>query len=358
MNEIEPRIPSPAELPAVVDFLNRELRSAHNWSIAKEYPQVFSDSNRSNLRVIMDGEKVLAHSAINYLIIKNTMGLFKVAAIGSVVTASDCRNQGLSQKILQSCLEAAQGQGADFAILWTDLYDFYRKLDFELAGSEISAVIESPLPIKEESLRFSQGNNVDPAALLQLYSQHTVSSIRTLEDIRRYLTIPNTQLYTVWDETGKLRAFAVEGKGADLNGYLHEWAGDVPSLLTLINRIVKHKEKPITLIMSSTAENLLRHLKTHPILINEGYLGMIRPLNVNSIFNKVHRHARNLGISDFVLAQNEQGFELGRGEMLYQISDLKTLTKVLFGPIETSQSDSTLYPILPIPMWIWGWDSV
>lgn len=96
-----------------------------------EYPQVFAASNRQNLRFIGDGENILAHAAIKYLLIKNILGIFKVAAIGSVVTDPDHRNQGLSNKIIENCLMSAEQEGADFAILWTDLYDFYRKMGFD-----------------------------------------------------------------------------------------------------------------------------------------------------------------------------------------------------------------------------------
>ena len=69
---------------------------------------------------------------------KTPVGLFKVGALGSVVTSTDHRNQGLSTLTIESCLNAARQQGCEFAILWTNLYEFYRKIGFELAGSEMS----------------------------------------------------------------------------------------------------------------------------------------------------------------------------------------------------------------------------
>ena len=134
---MEPRIPTDAEVIQLLDFLNKNLRPQSDWSIADEYPLVFSPNNRTNLRVLVDQGKVVAHAAIKYHLIKNVLGLFKVAAIGSVVTDNQFRNQGYSQRVLQNCLDSAEQSGADFAVLWTDLFDFYRKLDFELAGQEV-----------------------------------------------------------------------------------------------------------------------------------------------------------------------------------------------------------------------------
>ena len=137
----EPRAPLESEIKNVVGFLNKHLRPGVDWSISAEYPQVFHPANRNNLRIITDQDQVLAHAAIKYLLIKNQFGIFKVAAIGSVVTDPNYRNQGLSQKILESCLLAAERETVDFAILWTDLFDYYRKFGFEnVAGLGLEGV--------------------------------------------------------------------------------------------------------------------------------------------------------------------------------------------------------------------------
>lgn len=356
--DLEPRVPRDEELPKLVEFLTKHLRPTENWPISAEYPLVFNQSNRQNLRAIFDGENIVAHAAIKYMIIKNTVGLFKVAAIGSVVTAPEYRNQGLSQKILKSCLDSAHDEGADFAILWTDLYDFYRKLDFELAGIEIGAVIERELDVPQNNLRFLCSEKIDPSALLQIYTRHTVGSIRSLEEVKKCLAIPNARVYTAWDNQNLLKAYAIEGKGADLKGYVHEWGGNVPELMALFSHIRKAHNAPITIIMPSVSQNLLRELQKHQVTINEGYLGMIRPLRLENLISKLHRHARSMGITDFVFNKNADGsFTIGRGDLIFSTSDLKTLTRVLFGPYDSTSDVSKLNPILPIPMWIWGWDS-
>jgi len=353
------RTPNANELPQVLDFLNRNLRPNVGWSISNEYPNVFSESNRENLRIIEIDGRIVAHAAVKYHLIKSVVGLFKVAAIGSVVTASEHRNKGLSQEVLRHTLNAATAEGADFAILWTDLYDFYRKLDFELAGHEISLIIDEDFSVPlSNSHQVLKTTKVAAESISRLYANHTVGTIRSPEDLRRFLDIPNTDLYTLWDANKTLKAYAVEGKGADLDSYVHEWGGGVNELLELFSYIRQEQNRTVVVISPATSKNLINSMRTHGAVYNEGFLGMIRILNFANLFQKVHRYARSLGVQDFVLEKVGDEFVLGRGTKMIKVSDVKDLTRLLFGPYDFSENVSILSPILPIPMWIWGWDSV
>ena len=122
-----PRAPSKGEYEALVRFLNSHLRPGISWSIPEEYPMALNPTNLHNIRVITEGSEILSHAVLRPLILKTPAGLLKVGGIGSVVTHSQYRAQGLSSKILEDCLAAAKEQACDIAILWTDLFDFYRR---------------------------------------------------------------------------------------------------------------------------------------------------------------------------------------------------------------------------------------
>lgn len=354
---MEPRIPTDVEVAQLLDFLNKNLRPQSAWSIADEYPLVFGPNNRTNLRVLIENDKLVAHAAIKYHLVKNVLGLFKVAAIGSVVTDSNHRNQGYSQKILNSCIESAYQNGADFAILWTDLFDFYRKMDFELAGQEISFLLDQDIPSSNTNLRFLKSEKVSPEAISKMYLQHTVGTIRSLEEFKHHLKIPNSRIYTAWNEQNQICAYAVEGKGADLDGYIHEWAGNVPELLSLLSHIRKDQGRNLVMLVPGHSKNLIGELSKFAQR-NEGFLGMIRILHHENLFEKIHRYARQMGVTDFVCEKQGDEYLIGRKDDYFKTSDLKTLTRLLFGPYDNSENVSNLDPILPIPMWIWGWDSV
>lgn len=357
-----PRAPQEAELPEILKFLNESLRPQHNWSIATEYPTALGRANIHNIRIITENDRVLSHAVLKPLVIKTPLLVYKVGAIGSVVTAQDRQGQGLSSQILEACLHEARVQECDFAILWTNLYDFYRRIGFELSGFEESVVIENEFSPPVDKLRYVTGAQVDPQAVLRLYSQHTVGSARTIEDVRKFLQIPNSQVHTAWDSSNQLVAYAVEGKGADLTDYVHEWGGGVSALMSLFANLRKTKGRPFTVILPNHSVNLLTALQRRNVTINQGYLGMIKLLNPENFFAKVSKAARSLAIADLVLEKTATGFRFGIGQDVRDIQDEKELVRLILGPdLITGFLPSTeekLNRIFPLPLWFWGWDSI
>lgn len=360
-----PRPPLETEFKNVVQFLDEELRANVAWSISAEYPNALSESNRGNMRIIKAGDQVLSHALLRPMIVKSPVGLLKVAGIGSVVTSSEHRNQGLSTKIIESCLVEARAQGCDFAILWTNLYDFYRKMGFELAGSEISIVIDHELNANENGLKFLESNKVSAEAIHRVFSKHTVTSMRTVDEIQRNLQIPNSRVYTAWDAQQQLAAYAIEGKGADLDGYIHEWGGGVAALTSLFSHIHKTQKRPVTVIIPRHSQNLLNGLREKGCEPVDGFLGMIKLLQCGNLFSKIQRYARSLGVSDFILEKQGEEYVFGVGQNVYKTSHERDIVKLLFGPQNASQihyfapaTAATLEKVLPISMWVWGWDSV
>ena len=359
-----PRAAREHELGPLMEFLNKNLRPETTWSIAKEYPTAFAATNLSNLRIISKGEKVLSHAVLKPLIVRTPSVIYKVGAIGSVVTDNEARGQGLSSQVLQDCLTQCRIQECDIAMLWTNLFDFYRRLNFELAGCEQSVVLNEEFSVSPQGLRFVKSNAVDPEALLKLYLKHTVATVRTVDEINKFLRIPNTHLYTAWDSSGQIAAYAVEGKGIDLEGYIHEWGGSVSRLLPLLGWIRSQKKSPITAICGRQSQNLVGALRSLPgVIYNEGYLGMIKLVCEDQLFAKVHRAARNLGLTQFVLEKKNQEYFLGVGDDVVQFPDESDMVRVLFGPMPEiphlkSETLQALERVLPLPLWLWGWDSV
>lgn len=358
-----PKSPSVKELPALLQFLDTQLRKDQGWSLAQEYPLVFDEKNRHNLHYIKDNSQFVSHAAVKEVIIRTPLGLFKVGAIGSVITDPAYRNQGLSAQLVESCTQAASKMGCDFAILWTDLFDFYKKFGFELAGTEISFVIDKPLGKIPDQCRVLESAKVSVEALSRLYAQHTVTSVRSSEDFRRFLNIPNTRVFTTWDTNNHIQAYAVIGKGADLTNYVHEWGGKVSQIVPLLSKVRDVTGHDVTIILPSTAQNLIRNLADHGLKKNQGFLGMIKILNYENIFFKILRYARAMGIDDFNFAKKDQELLLRFGRETYQITSTAHLTRLIFGPEDPVQilKDSRFEPlskVLPIPMWVWGWDSV
>ncbi len=362
----EPRPVKTHELSTVISFLNQELRPNFLWSIEDEYPLAISPNNRENIFIVESQGAIVSHALLRYLIIKTPFGLVKVAAIGSVVTGEKYRNKGFSQQVMKKCLKKADSDGCHMAILWTDLYDFYRKLGFELVGTEKSYLIDHPLTTEDvPDLKFIKGRQVAAEAILKIYSQHTVSSIRTLDEIRKYLQIPNSNIYTAWDKAGKIKAYAVEGKGADLTGYIHEWGGGLSNLLPLINFIHKDQQKPLTLIASHHNIGLIRKMKDLGLAPHNGYLGMIKLLNCEKMFKKICEYVSATTKSNFVLKKHEDEYIFGVDSDLYRTQSEQDITKLIFGPERANalhkfnpKTSEVIEKAFPLHFWVWGWDSV
>ncbi len=360
-----PRPPLESEYSKVLDFVSNSLRPNAKWNISDEYPTAFSLMNLNNIRVMFDESEVVSHALIKPLIVKTPILLLKVAGIGSVVTASTHRQQGLSSQIMDDCLKSAEAQGCDIALLWTEIPDFYRKFQFELAGNELQYLIDRDLPTEETGLRFHQGNNVAPEAILNLYQKHRVTTLRSPEEVRRFMQIPNSQTYTAWSQDNKLLAYAIEGKGADLKGHIHEWGGNIPELFALLNFIRHTTKQNPRLLAPAHSTNLKRKLEATGIKSHENFLGMIRILRPDLLCAKIKKASRDIGITDFIFERQDNFYYIGRPGHIFKTDSIIDLTKLIFGPWQPEdihpfdeQSLSILNQIFPIDMWMWGWDSV
>jgi hypothetical protein len=358
-----PRSPTLVEYPKVLEFLKENLRPDQAWTIDKEYPTALTPANIHNMQIITDETKtVLSHAVLRPTIIKTPIAAFKVGAIGSVITCEKARNQGLSKNVIQKCEELAKKQDCEIAILWSSLHDFYRKLGYELAGHEVSFHFNKPLQEPDTELRYMTGVQVSADSLLRVFQQHTIHSMRTVDEVKKYLSIPKTNLYTAWDKNSQLVAYAAEGKGADLSNYIHEWGGSTNALMSLFSYISKTRNVDLTVIVPKNSQNLIRTLEQSGATRFDGFLGMIKILDTEEVFSKIKKHARNQGMMDFVLEKRDK-YYLGFAKDLLEVDDEKALARILFGPtpllpFEKPESQQKFDKILPLPIWIWGWDSI
>jgi predicted acetyltransferase len=360
-----PRTPESHELHRVVEFLDTQLRQGNKWTIASEYPTALTPNNIHNMSIVTEDEKIISHAVLKTYIVKTPYTILKVGAIGSVVTDPEYRQQGLSTSNIKKCLDLANKQECDLAILWTDKFDFYRKLGFELAGYDYSFIFNSSEPVKNKNLRFMTGNNIDPNALLRLYSQHTVHAVRTLEDFRQFLKIPNSNVYTAWDQNNALLAYAVEGKGIDLINYIHEWSGQTDALMDLFGYIRQQKAQPITIMVPSHSQNLRNRLAQVSDVSHQGYLGMLKIVNEQVFFNKLKKVFAGEGVEKAVFEKQDNKYIFGFGNDLYTLESESALLQMIFGPLDVNQLDfvsndvkQKISKVLPLPLWIWGWDSI
>lgn len=363
-----PRPPFEKEYPTVLHFVTDSLRPQSSWSISDEYPTAFHPMNLNNIRVIFDEDKVVSHALLKPLIVNTPAISLKVGLIGSVVTASSHRQQGLSRQILEDCLKNAAQQECDLALLWTDIPDFYRKLGFEYLGTENQFLIDKPLPTSARPSLLLNKSQISSDAVHHLYRKHSVQTQRSADDIARFMKIPNSHVYTAWSSENQLLAYAVEGKGADLQNHIHEWGGNIPELFALLNFIRTDSQKNPRLLVPSHSKNLIRHLTAAGLSRVENFLGMGRIVRPDLFALKISKMAKNLGLRDLSFSWNDPHFLIRRvhaqGSSQTILSEVNLL-KMAFGPwppSETGDFDketiAALNKLFPLPFWMWGWDSI
>ncbi|MBK9294305.1 MAG: hypothetical protein IPM57_07650 [Oligoflexia bacterium] len=165
---------------------------------------------------------------------------------------------------------------------------------------------------------------------------------------------------------GLLAGYAVEGKGADLQGYIHEWGGNVDAVLALVSHIRNQKQEPVTLISPAHSQGLIRKLTEAEISKVEGFLGLIKIVNPEMFFQKIIRNAKlEWGIENFNLEYKDGFYYYGIGDAQFKTDQESDIIKIIFGPLKPSkladhgkELNEILDRIFPIEMWVWGWDSI
>jgi hypothetical protein len=160
-------------------------------------------------------------------------------------------------------------------------------------------------------------------------------------------------------------AYAAEGKGADLENYVHEWAGNADYLMDLFAFMQNKSGVPLTVMTPSHSANLRHKLEAVATSSHQGFLGMIKIINYDGLLTKIKKAFRAEGLDQIIFEKHPDHVVFGYGTDLYTIKNEADLAQLLFGPLKPQQLDfmkpetqQKMAALLPLPIWIWGWDSI
>ena len=255
-------------------------------SLALEYPQVFGPEASGWVVVTeFDGEDSSACTAIRRDVFIGDMRV-PCAFLGSVVTSEALRGQGLARHTLATAEARAKEGGALLAFLWADDAEVYAGMGWHPAGTEFDFLIDGGqrtfLP-DAEGVRPATAE--DAEAIHVLYCAHDQRVERTVQEQRSLLAIPGVTTL-VRESEGCVTAYGCVGRGADLQGVLHEWGGEPVEFLHVLAghldlRDDEGLDDDLVLMVPSAATGLLEYLSLTDCPGARGVLGLAKLLSLD-----------------------------------------------------------------------------
>jgi predicted N-acetyltransferase YhbS len=201
--------------------------------VAAEFPLLVGDNEHERRLVIRARGRIAAHAAWRPLELCSGERRMRAAGVGLVTTHPTWRGQGLATRVVAACLQAAAAAGCGVALLFAESRGLYARLGFAPVG-------------RERRTRLERRGAADPrvrevprpaaARLLELLGAQPFRVERDPREQARLLAIPGTRFFAL--ESGvELAAYCVLGKGRDLVGVIHEWAGAPESVRALVESV-------------------------------------------------------------------------------------------------------------------------
>ncbi|MEM7205636.1 MAG: GNAT family N-acetyltransferase [Planctomycetota bacterium] len=224
--------------PRRIDFLERPavLSELERWlgveGLAQTYPQAFHPLGAGQLIGVFDGDRLLSHAVTLDIQARTAAGTsVNAVLIGNVATAPHARGRGLATELLRSILGAAQSRGADAALLWSNKWDFYKRLGFAPAGVQLEAEIIARVDRVASRIRPALASDL-PA----IFDLHRAKPTRVERDLSALaLMLSATPMQTlVLERAGAPVAYACYGKGLDFIGWWHEVGGQDSDVVELV----------------------------------------------------------------------------------------------------------------------------
>jgi predicted N-acetyltransferase YhbS len=230
-----PQLPKPRSCPdpgELAHFLDRAFGGEPG--IAAEFPTLTEPANRERSLAIALGGRIAAHAAWRPIALRSGERRIAAAGIGLVATAPEQRGRGLAQRVVEECVGDARRAGAELALMFGELTPLYARLGFARAGRERITRLERGPAARDA--RIARGRPADAPRLLPLLERHALRAERSAADFERVLGVPETHLWLLSGASGPL-AYCVEGKGRDLRGVVHEWAGESEAVSALLRGV-------------------------------------------------------------------------------------------------------------------------
>ncbi|MGK5087509.1 GNAT family N-acetyltransferase [Bdellovibrionota bacterium FG-2] len=280
-------------------------------------------ARRLRLGGVVDG-KLVSAAAVRLGKMRTTSGeLISVALLGAVATDPAYRGKGYASLVVEQAVQWAERSGAFLVLLWGSEHAMYRRLDFELCGSQALVPLE---PLRSQGLKLNSGW---VPALWDMVLKNRQGGLVLESSDRQWFEAHRNVAWFWVGEKNRPQAYAALGRGIDMSGIVHEWGGERESLQGLLVSLGELRTG--SMILGPSAR--LREMGFQ--VAQEEYLCLARVLNREALFRA------------FMRAPAPESVRGARAV---------DLPRIFFGPsselLAAGQLDG-----LPVPLWVWGLDA-
>lgn len=360
------------ELPDLISRVSRAFKYPAGEEISRDFPVFFSEGNLGHLWVAEEAGELIAHSGAYLCNLRVEGEEITVGGIGGVFSEEKHRGRGAPSLLIEKCCEDLKERGAALAFLWTGEHAYFRKQGFELVGRQwmIHVPLESAKLLDDEigsdAGARAEGEVRDTVGAeffqksLELLAKHPLGPVRTLQTHSMLLASTGCRVFSLWQGMD-LRAYVVLNKGFDLQGYVHEWAGDEKCLHVLLAHASHVLQQDLVVLSPQfTPEEApwVYALEKLGFAMQPGFMGMVRLLDFAKLRALACKHIEALGLDSKRLVFEKEGerYLLGWDEPLFREVTEREFLKIVFGPELTGvQMWDGLFPLR---LWYWGMDSV
>lgn len=350
--------------PEATSLMESVLRSGE--PLAAEYPLVFDQDSPGKLVSILHEGAVRSTCATLVRDLETPQGQLRAGLIGSVSTHPSYRRRGLASRVLAKAEEELRSAGCVFSILWADDPDVYRSKGYLPIGLEVDYAMEPSVWCKHETGAEVRPMRAGDVPIMHaLYEQHAFRVRRSLEESAALYAVPEMQVL-VKEQADGLAAYACMGRGRDMTGVVHEWAGlseDVLCLLPVFARNLHEAgaERPLY-VMSHDRAELNDRLDELGVPSVRGILGLGKLLDAGAALEMIL--ANSGPDADFSAVSEAGGARLRRASASVQLDEPELLqllcpARGMRGLHRRLENDlGVRLEGLPLTPFLWGLDSI
>ena len=331
---------------ALLSFLNEELRPKASHSIEEEYPSLFGSYPGGESLYVEKNNRVVSHVGHMAREFQHALFRFRFGMLGSVITDHRFRGMGMASSLLREALQELRRKGAILALLWSEHTEFYLPLGFHRAGRETDLRF-APERMPEQTGTVREFETQDLTSLWRLYQRHSLKIDRSLEELRALCRIPRTRIF-VTERNGILTSYLAVNKGADFEGYIHEWGGELQDLQRNIAHCQRYLLPEIKLTLIAPASVDLGPVKQIAVEKLDGVVGLMKLLD---------RPKLMATYLDFLKKSNVP-FSWGRERDTLKVNGIELPVRTDADCLALIFGDPTHSAHPALPFFVWGFDSI